>query len=283
MSDDVVMYTFAGRRKNMELQMPLYLRVLEENPNVVLDIWNLTKYYADNEYVKRLREPGRRLHSRIRVRDDFQHINPWWARFDPVWRYYTKSEYQGTQFVKLDDDVVFFQAHRFADFVEAARQAPGTISSALTINNGASIRHTPGMSAPFKKLGIPLLDVHEHGEFATFSHDFALAHWDKLLHMPFKSVATKDWLSINMISYDWDTGRQVVDPLGYPPPLEIAGRTFRADSVVGDEGACNMLPRQIVKGFLAAHLTFGPQELPKEEWDLYRRRYGEAGKVYLEH
>lgn len=273
--NDVVLYTFAGRAENMELQMPLYQRVLEENPNVRLDVWNLTKLFRDSEYVKRIRG------DRIRVRNDFYKIRPWWKRFDHVWRHYAKPEYKGTHFVKIDDDVLFWQPDRFAEFVKESYMAPGVITSALTINNGASIAHTPGMAKEFKKLKMPLLDVHLHGRFAEFAHEFAQEHWDELLQMTMDPRPTEDWMSINMIAYDWETGCRVAQELGNPHPEEIAGRTF-GDGFIGDEGSCNLQHRMVLQGFLAAHLTFGPQELPKEQWQQYRKWYAEAGRRYLE-
>lgn len=272
---NIIFYTFAGRRQNMAVQLPLIRRILDEHPNVTFDVWNLTKLFADEEYVKRIKG------ERIRVRHDFHNKRPWWRRFDYVWRHYAQPQYRDTLFVKIDDDVVFLQTDRFGDFIEAAQQRPDAVTSALTINNGASIKHTPGMTGEFRKLKIPLLDVHEHGEFAKMSHNYAIQHWPRLLNMPVKAVPTKDWLSINLIAYHWDLGRRIAEEIGKPHPEEIAGRVFES-GFVGDEGACNLFPRQIVKGFLAAHLTFGPQNLPKEEWDVYRKQYAEAGRIYLE-
>lgn len=279
MTENIIFYTFAGRAENMAIQLPLIRRILAENEDVRFDVWNLTKLFRDEEYVKRIkRGPGERLS----VRHDFHNIRPWWRRFDYVWRFYSQPQYKGTLFVKIDDDVVFLQTDRFKEFIEAARSAPDKVTSALTINNGASIKHTPGMTGEFRKLKIPLLDVHEHGEFAAMAHEYALKHWDKLLNMSVKPVTTEDWLSINLIAYDWALGREIVDQLGKPSPPEISGRSFNKGTFIGDEGACNLFPRQIVKGFLAAHLTFGPQKLPKEQWNDYRRQYSELGRLYLE-
>lgn len=272
----VVMYCFAGRAENMILQMPLYKRILEQYPEVEIDIWKLTKLKRDAEFVERIGG-----HPRLRVRTDFQRILPWWKRFDHVWRYYTQPQYQDTLFVKLDDDVVFWETDRFGEFLEAARRSPGVISSALTINNGASVAHTPGMQARFNTLDIPLLDVHKSGEFARLAHTYAVTHMDQLLNMPIKAIPTEDWLSINMIAYDWELGCRIADKIGQPAPSTIAGRHFQDGDVIGDEGACNMHRRQIVQGFLAAHLTFGPQELPAHEWDQFRKEYDYRGRLYL--
>jgi hypothetical protein len=272
----VVLYVFAGRRENMELQMPFIHRALDENPWLTVDIWNLTKLYRDAEYVR-----GIKTSPRLRVRNDYYHVKPWWKRFDCVWREYTKPQYQDTHFVKVDDDVVFWEADAFGQFVESSMLTPGVISSALTINNGASVAHTPGMQARFNTLDIPLLDVHESGEFARLSHTYFLTHWQQLLGLPVEAKPIEDWLSINMISYGWGTGVQVATQLGKPSPSVLCGRPFRPDAVIGDEGACNTVRRQVIQGFLAAHLTFGPQELPKEEWAMFRKEYAELGRRYL--
>lgn len=276
MSPKVVLYTFAGRKPNMELQLPLVRRILDEHSEVRFDIWNLTKTARDDFYVQSLGGPG------VRVRQDFQRVLPWWRRFDKVWHYYTQGKYADTLFVKIDDDVVFLETERWDDFIAAVRAAPGIITSALTINNGASTPLIPGQLATFKKLKMPLLDVHLHGTYARFSHDFALEHWDELIDMQPEAVATKDWMSINAIAYDWTIGCKVAELLGQQSPAGIAGRKFKRGQIIGDEGACNMFPRQVFRGFLAAHLTFGPQELPEEIWTEYRKRYAEVGRLYLE-
>lgn len=274
---EVVMYCFAGRKENLLLQMPLYQRVLDEHPEVQIDIWKLTRLKRDAEFVERISG-----HPRLRVRTDFQRVQPWWKRFDHVWRHYTHKQYRDTLFVKIDDDVVFWETDRFGDFLQAAREAPGTISSALTINNGASAPLIPGMQHWIDSMDLPLLDVHLSGEWARAAHDHAIANWDELIGMPVVAKATEDWLSINMIAYDWETGCRVTKPLGEQPALHIAGRDFTLGQTLGDEGSCNMQPRQIVQGFLAAHLTFGPQELPADVWQEYRNQYAALGRAYLD-
>jgi hypothetical protein len=48
-----------------------------------------------------------------------------------------------------------------------------------------------------------------------------------------------------------------------------------------DEGAINMVPRMIMRGFLVAHLTFGPQGCTEDQCTAWRQQYGEIGRRYL--
>ncbi len=150
------------------------------------------------------------------------------------------------------------------------------------INNGACTPITPGIWERFTALDIPLLDIHMSGEFADMVHTYFFEHHAEILGQPIELVPTEDWLSINAVGYDWRTLHKVMSTIGKPQPAYLAGRSMHGwGRVFGDEGVFQTLPRIIVKGFTAAHLTFGPQNPSNKQLATWRRRYAEVGQSYL--
>ncbi|OTR07280.1 hypothetical protein B9M83_09230, partial [Mycobacteroides abscessus] len=48
----VILFVFAGRKANMELQVPYIKRILAEHPNVEYHVWNLARDPKDAEYLQ---------------------------------------------------------------------------------------------------------------------------------------------------------------------------------------------------------------------------------------
>jgi len=270
------LFAFLGRRANIELQLPYLERILAENSDVHVDIWNLARTPEDDAYIRALPTSDR-----MSIRNDFHSSCPW-TGFDNVYRWYANQyEYATTLFVKLDDDVLFLQTDRFREFCDIATVNPGAVTSALTINNGASTAREPALRAAFEQLGIPLLDVHESNAYAELAHSYMFEHWRTIIGNPLAAAPTGDWLSINCIAFNHHVMRTIADTVGKPSPRFIAGRDCRQWPDIGDEGVANTLPRIIVNGFLAAHLSYGPQKMTDEQANLWRKRYGEIAREYL--
>ncbi len=268
---DVVLYVFAGRRANMRLQIPFLERIVRDHPNVRVDIWNLARLPEDAEYLQTLGG------ERIAVRNDFYRSPDGWNN---VWRYYARPEFSETTFCKADDDVVFIETDRFGEFVAAAEANPGSIISAQVVNNGAALATFPALFKRFEQLGIPLLDVHMSNRFAEMSHEFFFENepWGRDVEL----VPMSTWCSINLISYTYDVGRSIAQSVGSLSPGRIADRVWQPGTILGDEGAANIPPRFVLKGFVAGHLTFGPQRCSDEQQDAWRAYYEAAGRRYLE-
>ena len=271
---DVILFMFAGRRENLEINLPLIAHVLDEHPNVRCQIWNLAREHLDNEYLRSISDP------RFEVINTFYGPRVWQS-FDKVWRYYTSRKFRDYLFVKIDDDVVFFETETFSEFLDAIEQNPGSVVSAETINNGASTPLKSAIWDGFMKLCIPLLDVHLSNKYAEMAHEYMFTHWRELIAQPMKLVETDDWMSINLVGMDWATLCRVAERLGRPSPGYIAGRHWRPRSRIGDEGSCNMEKRYILQGFLAGHLGFGPQHVTDEQLRLWRHQYTGIGREYL--
>jgi hypothetical protein len=267
----VVLFGFYGRTPNMRLQAPFIHRILAEHPDVRWDVWNLARNQLDAIYLQSLSGP------RINVHNKF-----WRTRsYEAIYRQYAEPEYADCVFVKCDDDIVFLQTDRFNDFLDAVTMNPGAVISALTINNGSSTRHEPGLWRQYKATGIPLLDVHTDVRFADMCHNYFFQNHQRILEQPLKLVNTTDWMSINLIGLDHATMRGMAAMLNTPHPPEIAGRGFGPHDKLGDEGAVNLLPRKILKGFTACHLGFGPQQPTPEQFDGWREQYARLGADYL--
>ena len=268
---DVVIFEFAGRRANMELQMPLFRRILDEHPNVTVHIWNMARTWDDNQYLRSLPPQDR-----IIVSHDF-----YGQKFNDIWRHYALSRYQDHLIVKIDDDVVFFETERFGDFLKVVEDNRDYVVSAKVINNGASTRIDLPLWRSFKAMNLPLLDVHRSRDYADMAHTYAFDHWDELIGQPLAPMQTEDWVSINLVAVDHPMMCRIVDKLDKTSPSIVAGRKPRWPERMGDEGSVNTLPRLICQGFLAVHLGFGPQCLTDDQCMLWRKRYGELIERYL--
>ncbi len=274
---DVVMFVFAGREPNMQLQLPYVRRILRDHPNVEFHIWNLARNKSDNEFIRSVDGTG------IRVINDLYGANPW-SRFNAVYQFYADDCFKDTLFVKTDDDVVFIDTERFGDFVDAVDQNRQSVISAQVINNGACTFLDSKLWNRYEQLRIPLLDVHKYKKYAEMCHEHTFENWREMVKQPLSLVPTADWLSINFIGYDWDMGARIANRLGKPSPRHIAGREFSpARDVMGDEGMVNTLPRLILKGMLACHLYFGPQaqQMPDSTLNSLRKRYATLSQGYL--
>lgn len=266
----VVLFVFAGRRPNMELQLPFIRRILAEHAEVSYDVWNLCRTPEDAEYVRGIEG------ERITVHDEY-----YGGGWNDVWRHYTDRAYRDCLFVKLDDDVVFLETARFGLFVEAIAQHRRAIVSANVVNNGACTALEPGLYAEYERLGVPLLDVHASNAYSHLAHTYFFAHQDEMLGQPVELVRSTDWLSINAVGFDYQQVCRIAAKLDLPHPAHIAGRDFDRGHRLGDEGCVNTFPRILVRGFLAGHLTFGPQHPTGKQLMYWRRGYAEAGRRYL--
>lgn len=265
-STKVVLFVFAGRKANIELQLEWVDRVLTENNNVDYHIWDLSRRPSDHSYLSKISGGG------ITVFDQFYGYGS--DRYNDVWRWYaSRSEYQDTIFIKVDDDVVYFDHTKFSDLVDAASAFKGQIVSALTINNGASTPLIEELYGEFHDLNVNLLDVHMSNKFAEMAHSWFFDNYQTLLSREVRPVRIQDWLSINCIGMTWSALCCVAQMIGTNTPSHIAGRDWPSRAVLGDEGACNIMPRIILDGVTAGHLMFGPQQVTGDQADAWRDNY----------
>lgn len=276
MSDrPVILFVFAGRQGNIDVNLPLLFQILEENPQVSLDLWNLCRDPADAEYLNRI------TGDRVRVINTFA---PGTRRMYRVWQHYTHPRYRDHLFVKMDDDVVFIDTDKFGLFLDAIVECSDRdrLLSAEVVNNGACTPFMPELWQKFLKLDIPLLDVHESNEYAQAAHQFMFENWRELVARPVGDVADiETWLSINFIGMDWPTLCDLASRIGQRSPSLIADREWGPRTRVGDEGAANMLRRAVLPGFTVGHLGFGPQNLTEAQEQEWREQYAEIVWEYL--
>lgn len=274
----VIMFCFAGRQANMELQLQFARRILEQNLDVEYHVWNLSRNIHDDAYLRTLRGDG------LTVHHQFYGQEPW-RRFNDVYRHYGTGHFgNDTVFVKLDDDVVFIETDRFKEFIATVLAYPDAVVSANVVNNGACAVLDPHLFGLVGQLGVPLLDWHLHQQLALSAHRYLLDYPDMLIGQPLLPVPTQDWLSINLIGYNARMAQHIARTLDAPSPTHIAGRDFKPTGKLGDEGLINTLPRIILQGFAAAHLTFGPQDRRIGSADLTRLRgsYNDFASKYLD-
>ena len=81
---NVILFVFAGRKQNMELQLPLVRRIITEHPNVQYHVWNLSRNDDDNHYLRAIEG------ERITVLNDYFGIAPWLG-FNAIYRHYAHN------------------------------------------------------------------------------------------------------------------------------------------------------------------------------------------------
>lgn len=282
MTQRIILFVFAGRQPNLELQRPMVQRILDEHPNVEYHVWNFAREHSDRAYVETIPSGPQ-----VTVFNEVGSMEHWAA-----WQAYAEPEYQDCLFVKMDDDIVFLETHRFGKFIEAIDTHRGSVLTANIINNGACTPVEPGIWKEFNKLGMHLLDIHLSSDFANMTHGYFFDHHADILNQPIELVPSTDWLSINIIGYDWLTHCKAFNMMGTPHPAVLAGRPMngwggwqgpdRPYGVFGCEGTFNTMTRIIMKGFTAAHLTYGPQNPIGVQLKAWRKRYAEIGQHYLD-
>jgi hypothetical protein len=267
----------------MELQLPFIKKILADHPNTEYHVWDLALTEDDHRHIQTISGDRITVHEGF-YNDQLKESESWFnhQQFNNIYLHYTNPRYKNTLFVKLDEDIVFIEAGRFKQFIEAVDRRRGSVISAQIVN------------------GKEWID-------ADVPHNHFFEHWRSLIRQPIKLIPTFEWLSINMIGYDWQTGCKIADAascdeqaaftiLGLPPNETFEGRGVvmqihpdgSAEVVgrlpyIGDEGAVNLLPRLVMQGFLACHLYFGPQRSTMTETHIasLQKRYAQVGQQYL--
>lgn len=75
-----VVFVFAGRRANMELQLPFIRRILDAHPDVEYHVWDCAIEESDHEWLKTI------TGERITVWDDFYDPPQWWCAHNRIYR-----------------------------------------------------------------------------------------------------------------------------------------------------------------------------------------------------
>jgi hypothetical protein len=294
----LVLFVFAGRRQNMDVQMPYLLAVLDEYPQAELHLWDLTRDERDQRWLRQwdgqsggqikvishlhtghpIRctnpqgRPGRRFRcSCLRHKPPYERPYQWYAM---------QPQIPNTVYVKIDDDVLFLETDRFDDLIAPLAENPNRIISANVVNNAVCAKYEPElverfpfMADPRKPLGDKMWwAMHIEPKFAQTSHDW---FFDEI-QMPTEGypqyIRTRpgEAVSINCVAFTHDTMRRLA-------------AAFEHDIRLGDEGVIDQMLPWICRTFRAAHLTFGPQDqkMTAGELDKIRTRYMDLRKVYL--
>lgn len=299
-----IIFTFAGRRPNLELQVPLVQRIIAENENVEYHLWNFARNDADREYVKTIsgeritvwNGEGAGFASPTPTEVDAQVRQFGANEHNAAYTHYAKPDFEGCQFIKIDDDVVFLETARFPQFAAAIAAHPDAVIIADTINNCCCTPTHPMLWEFFLELGIPVDDVYKSRVFANIAHTYLFDNVDEILDQPAGLVPTEDWTEINAVGYSHRVMQHCLRTIGTPHPPVLAGRDMAPRDVqrgwsrgveypwgemFGDEGTFQLLPRYIMKGFTAGHLSFGAQGedlLPR-----WREGYRQLAATYLEY
>lgn len=297
----LVLFMFAGRRANMEVQQPYLDTLLRAHPTAELHLWDLTRDPADQRYLRGLEGAH---DGRVRVMGDLHPGHPidclypngypdgkrprgWRVckcmkhkpPYEKPYRYYAnRDEYHNAVFVKIDDDVLFLETDTFSHLIGPLVSHPNRIMSANVINNSVCAKYADDAFRFQDKFGVgdPALvendrawwGLHEDPEFASFSHAEFLNRFERGWRPSYVRTRPGEAVSINCIAM---THRTL---------CRVAGMM---NNRLGDEGAVDRMLPWIVKSFRVAHLAFGPQEQAMSPILLgaIRESYTQLRKEYL--
>jgi hypothetical protein len=295
----IILFIFAGREANLEVQRPYLDRILEENPFAELHLWDLTRTPEDAAYL----DSREHAHGgRVQVIRGLHTGHPIPCRYpngrerrrgappclcmihkppyEEPYRIYARSANpDDTIYVKIDDDVLFLETARFRDFLDVLTKDPTRVVSANVANNAVCAKYERALIQKFTpSCGDPTLRendqdwwaLHTSRHFARECHDWFINNWDVVYDKtPFRT-RKGEAISINCIGFTQATMKRLA-------------ASFVASPRLGDEGAVDVMLPWIVPTFHAAHLSFGPQEKAMGEAELqdYRDQYAAVAKEYL--
>lgn len=286
----IVLFVFAGRKANLEIQRPYIDRILDEYPQAEYHLWDLTRTPEDGEYVRSL---DGQHEGRVRVLTQLHDGHPIQCRntrrcrcivhrppYEKPFEYYANDRsYRDAMFVKLDDDVLFLETKRFGDLLVYLDFHPNAVFSANVVNNVVCAKHDKELREKLEHSYAVESDkewwlLHTDADFARACHSWFLDNWRRLTKANRKVAPSRalpgEFVSINCIAFTHPTMKRISSAIG-------------REGRLGDEGAVDRLLPRIATGFRVAHLTFGPQDkaMSPAELDDLRSQYAALSKEYL--
>jgi hypothetical protein len=249
----VIACCFAGREARMRVQLHYMLRLLESGVVDRYDVWNFAWSKSDAAFVDSLTS----WHPQINVRRAnvptsakdtgrggnlaVQQIGYFYAEG------YSAEEHRDDVFLKVDDDVVWLDHARMSEFIALRRENPEPfLISAEVINRDFWAKRLRGLL--------------RHGKFLLHTR-----HCPRPLRL--EAVPSSQRLSINFCTW-----------LGSDLPWIIDSFRRRSTGNEDEIQLCSHIPRflgrenAVVRGFHAAHLSFGGQEpMPNFVFNHYLR------------
>ena len=182
-------------------------------------------------------------------------FHPW----NPVYRFYAQraGEYANTVFIKCDDDIVYLDRERLADFVRFRRARPEYfLVSANVINNGVcgyaqqELGQIPDEVADLEMpLGGLRGSLWQSGTKATTVHRFFQHNQERFREPPLECLKLRARISINLVSW-----------LGVDLP------SFDTRFTDDEHDMTVTIPRYLRREnaiylpFVASHLSYRPQD-----------------------
>ena len=171
-----ILFIFAGRKLYLEIQKK-YLRVLLYRfPFLEIHFWNFTRNEEDNEYIQILAAelPRTKIFNHLYDGENEEtnctkRIGKLCAcrkcrvgRWAESYRFYAAQPHSEENiYVKLDDDILYLDTHRFYQFCKFAKDNPEKIISANVFNNGVCALHNPRLRDEIIEAGLVTSLNHE--------------------------------------------------------------------------------------------------------------------------
>jgi hypothetical protein len=146
-----IIFIFAGRKPYLEIQKRYLSEIISQNPFVELHLWNFSRNSVDHEYLQTLASqlPRATIFNHLYAGDNpITHCTKTIGKLcscvkcrvgmwsEPYQYYASQPTDDETTYIKLDDDILYIDTHRFTQFISAIQNNPATIISANVLNNG---------------------------------------------------------------------------------------------------------------------------------------------------
>lgn len=314
MSGRLILFQFAGRQVNMEVQWPYIERLLSLYPEMEVHLWDLTRDPADQRYLQTLQGAHDHRVSVLSVLhpghpiaclypDGYPGGSPHkprgWRRcecmihkppYEQVYKMYAAAGPTSDQdriYVKVDDDVLFLETERFDDLLAPVVFHPERIVSANVINNAVCAKYAEDAQKTADRFALGWI-----GERGCAPSDDK-GWWELHTKPMFANWAHENFLrdAPDILSRTRRPGNYVRTRPGeaisinciafsHVTMVKIAGMM---NDKLGDEGAVDRCLPWIASSFHAAHLAFGEQERQTDPDYLSELRgaYTQLRKDYL--
>ena len=215
-----VFFIFGGRKDRMFLLMKYVEVLLNQKQIDYVHIWNFTKNKNDYEYLKSLEDKSKNifvfsLKNFVKLSDKTSWEN--YLYYAALIYYKTVSQFQNTNFVKCDDDIIYMDTKRFSHFLNKVKKIdPDSeyyMVSANVVNNGFCTYFSQKHNLIPETVGFfehpnPEYETNEywdHGKLSQKLHEYFIQNKEQFIlnakNLPDQLVDIGNRLSINFIGF----------------------------------------------------------------------------------
>jgi hypothetical protein len=289
-----ILFIFAGREENLSIQKHFIKKALELKIIDECHIWNFARKPSDRDWINKNFKNKKNIkikYGSIRNTGNSE------ANFlyKECFTHYSDKNYENSLFIKVDDDIIFWDIDYLKGFVDFAKNINiFDIVSANVINhvNYSEYQYKEGY---FNDIGFefnhpkPLLEnrkteknwqeeeLFNSGKKATEIHKYFCKNYKNILQKARLSKKNVDEIivehlfSINFIAFKYDLMKEILKPYndGYTYDEEIITKILPKKYLLNSK-------LMVYKRFIVSHLSYTPQRTnfnTKEIIKLYKETF----------